>query len=72
MEDLCFMGNAVNKWGDGLNRERHQSGLIDGELFPDDELRHVNSSLEEEIVGLIRRGGTALNLSSICSLEKIF
>lgn len=33
----------------------------------------MNSSLGEEIIGLIRRGGTALNLSSICSLEeKIF
>lgn len=32
----------------------------------------MSSSLGEEIVGLIRRGGTALNLSLICSPEEKF
>lgn len=55
------------KWDNGLNSERHQSGLRDAELFPDDE---VSNSPGEESAGLIRRGSTALNLITLCLLEE--
>lgn len=44
--------------------------VSDTELFPGDGLRQASSFLGKEIAGLIGRGGTALNSSSISSLEE--